>query len=673
LAALALSAAPALAEEGMWTFDNFPAERMRAEMGWAPDADWLSQVMPATARLPSCSGANVSGEGLVLSNQHCVLACLNQVSPPERSLVLEGFVARAREEETRCPGMQVLLLDAVEDVTTRIEAASEGVAPADFARVRDAEMSRIVAACEVGGGHCEVMTLYQGGRYALYRYRQYDDVRLVFAPEYAVAQFGGDSENFTFPRTSADFAVLRLYRNGAPASTPRHLRLRLDPPQEGEIVIAAGNPGPTSRHRTASELAFERDVVAPWRAAALADARARLGAYAARGGDETRLAIETIETIGNIADAYAGRQRALADAGALAGVNALERDLQARVARNLAAQRDVGDAWGEIARAQHAYRGFFFTHQYAEVRAGERSDLFAWARDIVRAAAELGKPASQRLERYAPPNLTRVEHWVHAPQPVRPDWEAINLEIWLTQAQRYLASENPDLAARLLGAEEPAALAQRLAASRLIDPAYRAELWAGGPAAVAASDDPMIALVRALDAEARAARVRYRDDVEAPAARAHERIARVRFRAFGDNQYPEATFSPRLSYGRVLGWREEGRDIAPFTRMSELAARAAAGGAYALPRRWAEAALAPELVVNFTSSADIISGNSGSALLDRERRVIGIVFDGNRHALGGEYYYDAARNRAISVSAPLIAAALSLYGLDAIASEMLAE
>lgn len=664
LSALLLLAARARAEEGMWTFDNFPAERMRAEMDWAPDQAWLDRAMRATARLPTCSGVNVSGEGLVLTNQHCIVGCLNQLSTPALNYFVVGFAARTREQEARCPGLSVQVLDGISDVSARVQAAAERAPERAFAQVRDAEILQIEGECASGAFRCEVATLYEGARYALYRYRRYDDVRMVFAPEDAMAQFGGAAQNFQFPRTSIDFAVLRLYQNGRPAATPGHLALRVTPLAAEEIVLAAGNPGFTSRLKTVAEIEFDRDLYAPWRQAALSDARARIAAFAARGGEQARIAVDTLETVANDAQAYAGRVQALRDADGLALVQARQDDLQARVSRNRAAQRDVGDAWGEIARAEAAYRPFFYAHQYAEARAGERSALFAWARDIVRAAAERQKPEAERLPRYAPPQLQRIETFVRSARPVDSDWEATNLAIWLTQLDRYVGPENGALAAKIFGGEAPDALARRLSASRLADPAYRAELWTGGPDAVAASDDPMIVFVRAWDADARALAERYAAQVDGPSAQAHERIARARYRAFEDETYPEASFSPRLSYGRVLGWTEGARDIGPFTRLGDLL-----GAAGATPA-WRQARLDPAIIVNLTSTTDIISGNSGSGLLDRDGAVVGVVFDGNIHALGGEYYYDGARNRTVSVSSQMIAAALDVYGMDALAAEM---
>lgn len=666
LGVLAAASAPAAAEEGMWTFDQFPAERMREQMEWAPDQAWLDRVMRATARLPGCSGAVVGGEGLLLTNHHCVVACLNQLST-ERNLVAEGFAASTREEEARCPSLSVQVLQDISDVTARIETAAEQGPPEAFAGLRDAEIALIERECSTDGRRCEVVTLHQGGRYALYNYARYDDVRIAFTPEYGAAQFGGESDNFRFPRYGVDFALLRLYANGAPAATPQHLSLRFTPPEANEIVLAAGNPGFTSRLKTVAEMEFDRDVFLPWREAALAQARQRLATYSAIGAEEGRIANDALENIENYVKMYAGRRLALADADGMARVAASEADLRARVSRNLAAQREVGAAWEEVAQAQTAYREFFHAYQYAEARAGERSDLFAWARDIVRGAAERTKPPAQRLPRYSGDQLAGVERWVRTPRPVRLDWEALNLALWLSQTREFA----PDaLADQMLGDETPDALATRLASSRLADPAYRAELWEGGAAAVAASDDPMIVFVRGWDEQARALRTRFVNEVEAPTARAQERIARVRYRAFGDHAYPDATFSPRVSYGRVEGWTEAGADVAPFTHIRDMYSPERAP--YAPTQRWRtrRASINGDAVLDFTTSTDIISGNSGSALLDREGRVVGLVFDGNMHSLGGEYYYDGARNRTVNVSAQAIGETLKLYDLDVLRAEL---
>jgi hypothetical protein len=670
---LALSSAPALGEEGMWTFDNFPSARMRAEFGWAPDQAWLDRVMAGTARMPGCSASNVSGRGLVLTNHHCVIACVTALSSSAENFVELGFTAHTRAEERRCPNMSVQVLTGIEVVTERINAATAGAAADGFARARDAEIARIERACAQGSERCEVVTLYQGGRYAVYNFRRYDDVRLVFAPEHDMAAFGGDPDNFNFPRYCVDFAFLRLYDDGAPAATPNHLRMRFTPLEPGEVVLAAGNPGRTSRLRSSAELAFERDVALPWQIALLAEYRDRLLAYAAQGPDQARVVSSALQSVENSFKGLSGRRQALADAEGFARIVAREQDLQARVRRNRANQREVGDAWGEIARAQTAYRGMFYQYQYLEARAGERSLLFGWARDIVRGAEERALPDSERMPRYTEARLSIVERALGANQTIVPEFEALHLAFWLSELRQRLTPNNATTR-RILGAESPETLAARLSRSRLTDPAYRMQLWEGGAEAVAASDDPLIQFVRAWDADARAVRTRYVTQVEGPIARAQERIARARFRAFGTDAYPDATFSPRITYGRVEGWSErDGRVVEPFTRVSGLYERATGAEPFALTPRWLDARerLDGDVIFNMSSSNDVIGGSSGSPLLDREGRVVGAVFDGNIHSLGGEYYYDGALNRSITVASTVIEAALDdVYGADALLREL---
>jgi hypothetical protein len=673
LGVLACAAAPASSEEGMWTFDNFPVDRIRAEMGWAPDQAWLDRVMAGTARLPGCSASNVSGQGLVLTNHHCVIACITALSTAEANYIDAGFMARTGEQERRCPNLSIQLLTGVADVTQQIDAVASGAAPEAFAAVRDAEMARIERGCTSRARRCEVVTLYEGGRYALYTYRRYDDVRLVFAPEHRMAAFGGEEDNFNFPRYCIDIALLRLYERGAPAVTANHLAMRFDPVAADEIVLTAGNPGPTSRLRTSAELAFERDVDLPWKIASLAALRDRLIAYAAQGPDQARVASATLQTVENDVSGLSGRRRALADATGFARVTAREQDLQARVRRNRASQREVGDAWGEIARAHEVYRGMFHRYQYLEAIPAQRSLLFAWARDIVRGAAEREKPSAERMPRYADARLAAVAQSLRADWPVTPSFEELHLAFWLSRMRENLTAGDPTVR-RILGSESPEALAARLSQSRLADPAYRRELWEGGAAAVAASNDPMIVFVRGWDDDARAVRSEFIAEVEGPVARAQERIARARFRAFGETRYPDATFSPRLSYGRVRGWTEPGdRAIVPFTHVEGLYRRATGAPSFVLSQPWIDARerLDPDTVFNLTTTTDVTGGNSGSPLLDREGRVVGVVFDGNIHSLGGDYFYDGELNRSVSVSSAIIRAALAdVYGMQTLLAEL---
>jgi hypothetical protein len=671
---LGMAAAPsAQAEEGMWTFDNFPTERMREQMGWAPDQAWLDRVMAGTARLPGCSASNVSAAGLVLTNHHCVISCVTALSTTEANYIENGFMARTREEELRCPNMSMDVLTSISDVTQNIETATAGVAAEGFAAARDAEIARLTRECTSATERCEVVTLYQGGRYGLYRYRTYEDVRLVFAPEHDMAAFGGDPDNFNFPRYCLDFSFLRLYENDAPAVTPAHLNMRFTPLSADEIVLIAGNPGRTSRLRTTAELAFERDFGLPWQIASLSELRGRLIAYSALGPDQARIASSALQSVENSFKGLSGRRQALADPAGFARVADRQADLQQRVRRNRAAAREVGDAWGEIERAQAAYRGMFYNYQYLEQRAGERSFLFGWARDLVRGAAERDKPNGERLPRFTESRLPSVVQGLRAQRTITPAFEELHLTFWLSKMREYLTVDDPT-ARRILGDESPESLARRLSQSRLSDPAYRMQLWEGGAAAIAASDDPLIVFVRGWDADARAARERYVREVEGPVARAHERIARARFRAFGEAQYPDATFSPRISYGRVIGWSEpSGRVIGPFTYTEGLYERATGNDPFVLSQRWIDARgrLDPRGIFNVSTSTDVIGGNSGSPLLDRNGDVVGAVFDGNIHSLGGEYFYDGALNRSVTVSSTIIRTALAdVYGMSALVAEL---
>jgi hypothetical protein len=368
-----------------------------------------------------------------------------------------------------------------------------------------------------------------------------------------------------------------------------------------------------------------------------------------------------------------GRRQALQDPAGFARIASAEQDLQTRVHRNQAAQREVGDAWGEIAHAETAYRAIFYRYQYLEPRAGERSMLFGYARDIVRGAAERAKPDDERIPRFSEARLGTVVSGLRAQRPVTPDFEELMLSFWLTKLKERLPASDARTQ-RIFHGMTPRALAHQLAQSRLADAAYRMQLWEGGTEAVAASDDPMIQFVRAWDDDARTIRARYIEQIEGPIARAQERIAQARFRAFGEDRYPDATFSPRISYGRVEGWTDPQHGQVPaFTNIGGLYARATGQPPYQLSQRWidARAALDPNTIFDVSSSTDVIGGNSGSPLLDQQGRVVGAIFDGNIHSLGGEYFYDGTLNRSVTVANTAIQAALAnVYHADALLAEL---
>ncbi|MET0182841.1 MAG: S46 family peptidase [Caulobacterales bacterium] len=677
LLALLMCAASARADEGMWPLDMLPSARMRAAIGWAPDQAWLDRVRESSARLESgCSASVMSADGLVQTNHHCLLACLQSFSTAQSDPVREGFYARTRGEERQCPGLHVQVLKRVTDVTENIENAASGVQPAGFARARDAEIARLEAACnaEAQNRNCQVITLYQGGRYALYAYHRYSDARVVFAPERAAAHFGGDTDNFNFPRYGFDVAYLRLYENGRPARTPVFLRMRTTPLTDGEPTLISGHPGATERLLTASQLAFQRDQFLPWRLEMLSAWKTQLAAFSAQSPDHARMASEALFTTENSLKAFMGRRAALADPPNFALIERRDADFQARVSRNPELAQAVGPAWTEITAAMRAYRGFYLKYQFAEVRPGQGSELLRFARILVRGATERPQPNSDRLPDFTDSRIAATRGALLSSAPVDAPLEKEAISFWAAKMREDLPANDP-LVRRVLGSETPLALAERITrGSRLYDRAVREQLWEGGAAAIAASNDPAIVFMRNFDADARALRTRYLQEVEGPVARAQERLARARFRLYGATEYPDATFTLRLSYGRISGWTEtNGHTIVPFTRISGLYQRATGEAPYKLADTWARARsqLRSDVIFNAVTTNDIIGGNSGSPVLDRNGNVVGAAFDGNLHSLGGAYFYDGARNRTVIVTSAVIDEALrKVYNMPGLAREL---
>lgn len=668
-------AVPAFAEEGMWTFDTFPAARVREQYGWAPDQAWLNNVQQAAVRLTGgCSASFVSPTGLVLTNHHCVVQCVQDRSTAAADLVRGGFTAGTREEELQCPGQQAEVVTAIEDVTARVEAAIGTATGAALNRARDAEIGRIQAAgcSDPARDRCQVVTLFGGGQYKLYRYRKYSDVRLVWAPEAQAAFFGGDPDNFNFPRYALDAAFLRVYENGRPAPTPRHLRWNPRAPVAGEQTFIVGNPGSTQRLFTQSQFEMRRSTIFPTLVPLWAEYRGRLLAAMEGDAERTRTGTDALYGVENSYKVFQGQWRALRDTEFSGRLAASERDLRTRAAAN-PELASLGDPWAEVDRASATYRSIYPEYLMLESRAGWGSELYDSARTLVRAAIEREKPEADRLPGYSSSNLPLLEHQLLDEAPVYPWLEEMTLAFWLSKTRELLGATDPRVNA-LLGRESPEALARRaVSGSRLADAAVRRQLWEGGLAAIRASEDPMIRLALANEENARTLLDRYRAEVDAPTAAAQSRLARARFAAYGDSNYPDATFTLRISYGSVQGWTENGREIPPFTRLGGMYERATGSAPYDLPARWAaaESRVNKDVIFDFTSNTDIIGGNSGSPVIARDGSVIGAAFDGNIHATGGAYGFDPRLNRTISVSAAAVQEALrSIYGADALITEL---
>ncbi len=672
--ATAFLATPVLADEGMWTFDAFPAAAMKKSYGFSPDQAWLDRVRGAAVRLTGgCSASVVSGNGLVLTNHHCVVDCVQTLSTPERDSVKMGFVAGALPKEPKCAGQQGEIVTAISDVTPVLKAAIGDLTGGALVKARNAARAKIESdgCIDPKRERCQVVTLFGGNQYKLYKYHKYSDVRLVFAPELQSAFFGGDPDNFNFPRYALDFGFLRLYEDGKPVATPDHLKWNPRAPKPGEAVFIVGNPGSTQRLFTESQRAMRREYNLPTNLLLLSELRGRLLEAMASDPEKARTGADELFGIENSYKALYGQYRSLLDPGFSATLASAETTLRAKVAADPALTRRIGDPWADVAKAMAAYRNIYFAYrQIGTVGAGQ---LAAYAETIVDAAAERAKPNGERLPEYTDAALPLVEKDLTDARPIYPWLEELNLGFNLSKTREYLKVDTAEVKA-LLGKESPEALAKRLVTgTKLADPAVRKALFDGGAAAVAASTDPMIRWVAANNPAARALDLRFKAEVEGPTTAAATRLNAARFAVYGDTLYPDATFTLRISYGKVAGWTENGAEVPPVTRIGGLFERATGSVPFDLAPSLAraQARLDPNTVMDFVTTNDIIGGNSGSPAIDRDGSVIGAAFDGNIHSLGGNFGYDPALNRTVIVSAAAIQAALDhAYDGAAVSAEL---
>ncbi|BAC90569.1 S46 family peptidase [Gloeobacter violaceus] len=663
------------AEEGMWTYDNFPSEQVAKKYGFKPDAAWLERVRLASLRLAGgCSGSFVSPNGLVMTNHHCAATCIEELSTAQQNYIESGFLARRPEAELKCPDVELNQLTAIEDVTERVKKATANLSGQQFSDAQKAEFARIEKACaDATGLRCDVVNLYQGGLYNLYKYKRYQDVRLVFAPEFRIAFFGGDPDNFNFPRYDLDVTFLRAYDKSQPVKTEHYLPLSPTGPKAGELVFVSGSPGSTSRLFTVAQLEFLRDVVFPESLKRRAELRGVLTQFARQGPEQRRISQETLFGVENSFKAINGQQQALLDREFFGRKVAAEQKLRAAVARDPALERKYGKAWDEIALIEKRYETFYRPYLLVERGAAFNSKLFDIARTLVRAAQERPKPNEKRLREFRDSALPSLTQSLFSEAPIYGDLDEVTLTFSLTKLREYLGTDDP-LVRQVLGKESPEEVARRLVqGTKLTNVALRKLLWEGGAAAVAASSDPMIRFAVAVDPAARALRLRYEREIEGPVNQNSELIAQALFAQTGTSVYPDATFSPRLSYGAVEGYEHNGRRVEPFTDMAGAFERATGKDPYALPPSWLAAKDRLNLATpfNFVTTNDIIGGNSGSPVIDSRAQAVGLIFDGNIHSLGGAFGFDAALNRAVAVdSRALIEALRAVYGAGALVDEL---
>ena len=672
---LALLSTPAFADEGMWTFDDFPSAAMKSKYGWAPNQEWLDHVRLSSVRLAQgCSASLVSPQGLVMTNHHCARACIDAASGPAHNYVADGFTAKALADERPCPEMEANQLTAITDVTKTIQDATAGTSGRAFADAERAAIARVQSGCGNGTDvRCQVITLYNGARYDLYAYKRYQDLRLVWAPEDAAANFGGDPDNFNFPRYALDAAFVRIYQDGKPLASPDFLRLSKSGAQDGDITFTSGNPGGTERADTVAQLEFFRDQWHPFLLNLFSELRGVLTELGSEGPEQERFSKTHLFFRENTLKALKGRQLALVEGRIIPDAVKAEAALRSRVSADPTLAGSVG-AWDAIARATDhnklIYQRYMLLEQLPRFVAG---DTLHEAVLLNRFAAERRKPDGQRLAEFQDANAPALKQQITADLPFYPELARTEIAWWLTKVREYLGADDPDVRA-ILGRQSPEQVAaQVVEGTKLADPKLRANLLAGGAAAIDASDDPMLVLVRRLDGPARAVRADYENNVKAVVTENASAIARAKFALEGTGTYPDATFSLRLSYGTVKGYVEDGKTIAPFTDFAGAYARATGNKPFALPPSWIEAKASVDGAtrLDVATTNDIIGGNSGSPLIDRNGEAVGLVFDGNIESLGGDFGYDPTQNRTVAVNVTALREALAhIYHADRLVSEL---
>ncbi|HUN84937.1 MAG TPA: S46 family peptidase [Terracidiphilus sp.] len=673
---LLLVTAPAVpAEEGMWTFDNPPLKQLAAKYHFTPTQAWLDHVRLSSARLnDGGSGSFVSADGLLLTNHHVARGQLQKNSTAEHNYIRDGFYATTPEQEMKSPDLSVDVLESMENVTERVSASTKGISnDVQAQKARDAEIAAIEKESKDKTGlRSDVISLYQGGEYWLYRYKEYTDVRLVFAPEEQAAFFGGDPDNFTYPRYDLDMALFRVYDNGKPLHTDNYLKWSATGAKDGDLIFISGNPGSTQREDTMAQLLVERDVVEP---AILDYLKRRIGvaqAFAAEGPDQARLVGTTIFGLQNALKAYQGRYDALQDKAIVAKKEAEEKDFREKVAANPEWQKEYGGAWDTIARVEEQVKPeikFQLFHR-------TDSQLFSIALRIVQYVAEVKKPDGERLPGFHDAQLESLRFELLSPAPIYPSTEKLFMTNALKLAQEKLGNDDPYVQAIVQGGDVDQTVNSLVDGTKLGNPDVRKALLQGGESAVAASGDPMIVAARRVDPIVRETTRHIRDSISSVLTPASQKIGKARFLVYGKNAYPDATFTLRLSYGTVKGYPYNGTVAPPFTTFYGLFDRSASfGNKFPFNLTPKEAAALGKLdlatPLDFVSTGDIIGGNSGSPVINRDGELVGLIFDGNIESLAGDFVYDGEKNRAVAVhSAGMLEGLRKIYGADALADEL---
>lgn len=666
----------AVADEGMWTFDNPPIKLLRERYGFTLTQAWLDHLRLASVRLNTGgSGSFVSAHGLVLTNHHVVRGELQKMSNTQKDYVKDGFYAKTATEELKCPDLEINLLQSMENVTAKVQSVVKpGMRDQDALDARTSKIARIEKeSLDQTGLRSDVISLYGGGEYWLYRYKKYTDVRLVFSVEAQAADYGGDSDNFTYPRYNVDMALLRVYENGKPLDSKNYLKWNSKGPADGDLVFVSGNPGSTSRLSTYAELEVNRDNFLPLILEVLGRNLKGAEAYHARGSEQARQAAGFIFGMQNFIKGLRGRYDGLLDKNLMSKRQKEEGEFRALVASNPQWQKDYGSAWDEIAQAERkrAARSKQLVFSTLPGRGMRQTAL-----KIVQYVAEVKKPDGKRLDGFHDSELESLRSELLSPAPFYPELEEAVLNESFPFALQQLGSSDPFLNAQLNGKTPEEAVKSLYGGTKIADVAFRKQLLDGGEAAVAVSTDPIIVMARRLDPVMRELRKWNEDNVEGVETSAKEKLAKARFAVYGKSAYPDATFTLRLGFGTVKGYRMNGSQEPPMTTLYGLFDRADSFGGkppYSIPERFVERQnrLNLSTPVDFVSTCDITGGNSGSPVINGNGEIVGLIFDGNMESLVGDYVYDDTANRAVAVDTAIMTEVLrQLYDARALADEL---
>ena len=666
------------ADEGFWLFNRLPRAAIKQAYGVDLTDAWIQRVQQASVRFPSGSGSFVSADGLVLTNHHVAMDIIQELSTSASDYVAKGFVARDRAQELKAPNLELVVLQTIEDVTARVNASVKvGMSSADTLTAQRAAISAIEEEAEKKTGlQSEMVTLYQGAQYHLYLYKKFTDVRLVFAPEFDAAFFGGDPDNFTFPRYCLDMAIFRVYENGRPLQVKHFLPWSTAGAKEGEPVFTSGHPGTTQRLNTLAHLEYLRDQALPFNIDAYSRIRDGLDAYAKQGPEQERQAKDLFFSLENSLKSWKGQLGGLKDPALIAKKRSAEESLRNAVTAKADLKSKYGDAWDLVAKARGSLQPYNFERVMLEGGLALYTDYFTAARTLLRWSTESVKPSGDRLPEYAEVRKPQIERQIGSDAPVYPVLEKSRLTASLALMRDILGADHA-LAKQILDGKTPEARAEELvSATTLGDPAVRKALFAGGAAAVSASKDPFIELARLIEPRARELRKKYDDEVLAVERDAYAKIAQAVFATQGESAYPDATFTLRLSYGAVKPFVDNGKKVEPFTQFRGLYVRADEHGMrppYKYPESWAKARSTLNLNTpfDFVTTNDIVGGNSGSPVINARGELVGLIFDGNIQSLPGYFVYDGAVNRAVAVDVRgMIEALRKVYGAEALVGEL---